>query len=166
MAKRRTKEELLVEFHRLCDVFETIWECQFPYLPEELVVCHKKYVVTPEGMLRWLEDGRCTASEIVFGMRQGLNDTVEQLVYLMEDDPGTATKIFAAYRERTGRDFWDDAGNPLKAAKAIVKRGSIANETEFYLLKGLMSNVDQKLFTGKMRDRAYEMLDHFDMGTP
>lgn len=123
-------------------------------------------VVTRERMLRLLTNGTANASELLGGVQQGLNDLLETMMIALEDTPANANLVLAAYKEQTGRNLFDDAGNPQKVAKAIVKRGAIENDTEFYLLKEVMSNVDQTVFKESQTEKAGAMLDDYEFSKP
>ena len=163
---RRSKEELIVELHRLYDVFETLYACMEPLYGPEAFEMLTRSTITRERMLDLLADGTVTASELIEGARQGLNDQLESIEDALEDQPDIAKLVLASYKRQSGRDLYDDAGNPCKAAKIIVKRGKIESDIEFYLLKGVMSNVDQSVFKEPQTTKAYAMLDDYDRSQP
>lgn len=160
---RRSKEELIAEFHRLYDIFETLNLCMEPIYGAECLAMMKENVIKRDRMLEWLSEGTATASEIVQGTQEGLNDTLLSLQYAMEDKPEKVETVLTAYKQKTGRHLYADTGNPLQIVKAIVRRGRIENDTEFYMLKEVMSCVDQVVFKEPQTTKAYEMLDHYEM---
>jgi hypothetical protein len=163
---RRSKEELIAEFHRLYDLFETLTACQEPLFDPDDFKWFNEHVPTREHMLECLADGKVTASELVQGTQQGVNDYLSDIEGALEDEPEKAKLVLVAYKERTGRNLFDDVGNPKKTAKLIFKRGKIENDTEFYLLKEVMSNVDQTVFKELQATKAYAMLDEYDRRNP
>jgi len=162
MANRRTSQEVIEEFHRLYDCFEVISECMFgdggiPGMESAL-----ENTIPRARMLQFVDEKKVTASEIVSGTREALNDTTEELLILQEDNPEDVKRILANYRKRTGRDYWQDAGHPKKMINAILKRGTIADETEFRLVNAYLGNLDQTVMTPKQVEKANEILAHFE----
>jgi hypothetical protein len=160
---RRSKQELIVEFHRLYDVLETLNACMGPLYDPELADILNEGIASRELMLSFLSTKKATASELVGGTEQALNDMLLGLEYALQDEPENAALVFESYAKKTGRNLYDDAGNPQKIAKAIVKRGSISNDTEFYLLKEIMCDVDQAVFKKPQMSKANDMLQRYEM---
>ncbi len=159
---RRSKKEMRAEFDRLSDIFEVVCEFQRSRMNPATVAEHRSLTATREKMLSWVEDGKATLSEIVAATREAINDQNEMLSESTEDGDSFALDFFAYYKERTGRDYCDDAGHPRKLARAILKRGEIIDETEFRFMNGILSNVDQMVFKGDEIDCVAEMLNRFE----
>lgn len=158
---RRTKEEMRAEFDRLSDIFELYCEFERSKMSKERAENHRSLVTSREEMISWVEQGKATMSDIVAGTREAINDTNEMLSYSVEDRTSYASEFFAFYRERTGRDYYDDAGHPKKMARKILKRGEILDETEYRLIDGVLSNVEQTVFKDNEIARVNEMLSRF-----
>ena len=96
-------------------------------------------------------------SQIVAGAREGVDDTLAMFEELSKD-------FVAFYNKRTGRDFYREFSDPARRAKAILKRGHIEDDTEFYLLTEILSNVEQTVFTSRQTDKAETMLSDYEEG--
>ena len=158
---RRTKEEMRAEFDRLSDIFELYCEFERSKMSRERSEKHRSLVISREEMISWVEQGKAKMSDIVSGTRQALNDVNEMLSYSVEDRTSYAPEFFAFYRERTGRDYYDDAGHPRKMARKILKRGEILDETEYRIIDSVLSNVEQTVFKDNEIARVNEMLSRF-----
>ena len=110
-------------------------------------------------------DQKCgPASELLTGLQQAVNDFTLGLQEGIKNGDPDAVSLLSRYKKETGRNFFHDAGNPRKVVIKILKRGTIANETEFYLLKELLSDGDQTVFSAIQTTRAIEMIDCFEFG--
>lgn len=159
---RRTKEELLKEFHRLSDIFELTFEFQLSRRSEADVAWMRDSVPSRDDMLSWVERGEATLSQIVSGTREAINDNNEELSHAMQDSDPYAVEFLAFYRDRTGRDYYDDAGHPKKMARAILRRGKIEDETEWRFINGILSDTTQTTFKEKDVARLNRMLGQFE----
>lgn len=159
---RRSKEEMRVEFNRLWDIFELFCEFERSRMSPARAAEHRSLVPAREKMLSWVEEGKATMSQIVAGTREAINDHNEVLGYSAEAGDSFAPEFLAFYRKKTGRDYYDDAGHPRRVARMILKRNEIVDETEFRLINGIISNVDQTVFKGDEIDRVTEMLHRFE----
>ena len=144
---RRTREELLAEYRRIEAMFDT-WR---DYEIARASSMYPEYAeglgdLSSEAALAKARPGGFTLSGLIEGTRQALNDISKELGHAIEDDCSEGRGFLAFYRERTGRDWWDDAGDPTKMARKILKQGRIRNKTECYLLENILTNVDQTVF--------------------
>lgn len=163
---RRTKDELLAEFHRLYDIFETADEFRLRRLGVADAERDRGFTPTRERMLTQLGQQGVTLSQLIAGTREAINDTSE--MYGDPDDSrnGEARAFHAFYRERTGRDWFADAGNPAKMARAILQRGRIRDETEWRLLTAVLADTEQTVLAGADAARAEAMLTAFEDAAP
>jgi hypothetical protein len=143
--KRRTKAEILLEFHRVADVFDVAWDIQCEIYPEFRATRH--LVASREKMLGWVDDGKATASQILAGCRQALNDFFEMHDFDDPDRDPSGAVFLREYRLRTGREFFDDAGRPWILVSRVLARGHINDETEYQLLNAICASGDQKRFS-------------------
>jgi hypothetical protein len=162
---RRSSEELLAEFHKRYDILEAIRECFMPSVnffstPEENGNTQR------EGMLRAVETGETTLSQVISGINMAIVDMFGFVEDIIECDSAHVKVALACYKAKTGRDYWSDEANPKALLKAIIKRGLISDDEEFYLVKELTYSVGQKMITQKQLEKAYSMLDQYEFGTP
>lgn len=159
---RRSKEEMRAEFERLSDIFEVILDFDCSRMSEAEAARKRSRVHSRERMYSWVETGKATMSEIIAGTREAINDQSEALSELLNFDDEYVSGFLAYYQRRTGRDFFEDAGNPKKIARKILKRGNIADEAEYRVLMGILNNVDQTVFKADEIDKINEMFRQFD----
>lgn len=159
---RRTSTQALAEFHRLYDFFEAVDDCWADPADVTEVQRRRKSRVSRERMLGALTSGHATASQLSQGVRQALNDSSEQIMHLLHDNPKAAQNILCRYRERQGRELWDDIGHPKKLLKQILRRGRINNETEYLLLTAHLGDQEQQLMSPDETERAETMLIQFE----
>lgn len=162
---RRSKDEMRAEFSRLFDIFELFCEFERSRMSPARAAEHRSLVATREKMLSWVEEGKATMSQIVAGTREAINDQNEMLCYAAEAGDSFALEFLAFYRQKTGRDYYGDAGHPRKMARTILKRNEIVDETEFRLINGIICNVDQAVFRGDEIGRVNDMLLRFETKT-
>jgi len=160
MPKKRTTNEVMAEFHRLSDCFETILDCLMDASPE--MEDFRRSIISRARFLELVEEKKVTASQIAQGARESVNDMSEILMDLLEDDPPKARRVLDAYRGKTERDFWEDAGHPKKLIATILQRGEIEDESEFRLLNAYACNVDQNVMTAQQAEKANKMLLDFE----
>ena len=115
---RRTREELLAEFHRLSDIFELFVEFDLSRKTESDAARYRSLIPTREDMLADVEGGGSTLSQVVAGTREAINDQNEMMGFGAEEGDPFVPEFLAFYRARTGRDYYDDAGNPRNMARA------------------------------------------------
>lgn len=159
---RRTPEQLEEEFNRLYDCFETMTDCMFNADGSYWTTGGGRHVVTCDGMLAWVGQKKATRSQIVSGVREALNDTSEQLTHWLDDYPERAADALRKYRDRTGRDYWQDSGLPRKFVRRMLKRGRVLDDTEFRLLNSVVSDLDQKMLTAEEVENAASLLWDFE----
>ncbi len=104
---RRTKEQVLAEFHWLYDCFEAFCAAHGPLEGEEYQALLQSTVITRDQMLGWLEKGH-TPSQIVSGVRSGLADCLATMRILPKDDPAKGAALHANYFALRGRSLADD----------------------------------------------------------
>ncbi|MFW2543403.1 hypothetical protein ACN2XU_12230 [Primorskyibacter sp. 2E107] len=111
---RRTRDEVLAEFHRLYDCFEaaieafqglgTMWE-------REILSDH---VATRDQMLFWIALGKSTPSQILAGVHSALADMRLGLKDMTRNRPDQAALFHHRYEAIRGRPFKEDAARQPK----------------------------------------------------
>lgn len=119
---------------------------------------------TKDEIIEKFDQKRVPASELLNGLKQAINDFSLGVQDGLRRNDTEMFDFLTRYKTATGREFLDDAGNAHKIAKKIVKRGTVANETEFYLLKELLTDGDQTVFSETQTIRANEMIEGFEFG--
>jgi hypothetical protein len=160
---RRTKDELLAELRRLgalCDAWRDYQMAHGPTWMRETLARSSR--PNEDHVAAVLEPGGPRLSEVVAGFRQAVNDKSEMIGDALEAGRPEGRGFLAFYRERTGRDLWADAGDPARMARAILRRGRIRDETEWYLLENALSNVDQTVFSAAEVERLGVMRQKFE----
>lgn len=150
------------EFDRLSDIFELFCEFERSKMSPAKAAEHRSLIPTPEQMLSQIGKDGTTMSHIIAGVREAINDHNEMLTYSTETGHSFVSEFLAFYKQRTGRDYFDDAGHPKKIARKIIRRGEIIDETEFRLIMGILNNVDQTVFKGDEIDHINKMLFRFE----
>jgi len=102
--KRRSKEEVLAEFHWLYDCFEAFLAAHGPV---EGIDYAQLPVISRNEMLGWLDKGR-TPSQLVAGVRSALADQVKAMRYLPRDNPAKGAALHANYLALRGRSLEED----------------------------------------------------------
>lgn len=157
---RRSRAELLEEGRRVGAVWDAWreWRIAHP-LPGR-----SRVEATTSPSEPWLAPapGGPTLSQLLAGMRQAINDIGEGLTHGLEANDPDARAFLAHYRERTGREWWADAGDPATMARAILRRGRIRDETEWHLLDGILGDVDQRALSEQEAARAGDLLRAFE----
>ncbi|WP_299599551.1 hypothetical protein [uncultured Tateyamaria sp.] len=174
MSKRRTRTEIRNEFIRLAEIYSFLGDAtgeasRSGWLSKETMIedfdaqREWSWPGVPEDQR---DKTRWTASTHLAGLQEGINDFVEGIWQAIEDEneqnPLSDAKIPELYQERTGRDFFEDVGDPMGKVKAALRRGHIATEEEFRLLNGILSNVDQKQLSKRQAAKASTMLAEAD----
>lgn len=160
---RRTKAEMMVEFDRLFEISSTAWEFQKDHAPAPLKHIYD-HTPSKQQMLELVESGKVTLSQLIEGLHQDINDFSESITDWTGHNDPDAQEFLAYYRARhEGRDYFTDAGDPRKTAKRIFKRGTIANETEWYVIKAVMDNTDQTVFTQSECLQVADMMADFEL---
>lgn len=163
---RRTKEEMLAEYHRLFDIFDVVADFMVEERERErepeAATQIRESIPAREDWLRRLSLGGVSLSQILSGLRQALNDWNEQLAHSLQDGTSHAHEFLANYLARTGRHYFDDVPGQRKAARIILKRGVIRSGEEFRLISGVVSDKAQTVFAPDEFDRAGDMLAAFE----
>ena len=146
MGTRRSHEELIAEFHRLCDAFDCIDECAYLgyFDPERMGGC-RMGPYRREAALAWLADKTATPAQIVAGAREALSDCSLGLLDVLRNDPTRFRAILERYRARTARDYFEDAGHPKKMLKVLLRRGRLNDAAEYGLLDAFLSDVSSSM---------------------
>ena len=156
---RRTKDELLAEFHRLYDVFETIWDIRCEMDVE--VAEYQHLAMSREEMLELVDRKQTTLSQAIGGTMEAINDYAVGYEMQSPSETATYTAFLDRYHKRTGRHFFQDIGRPTSTAKAILRRGRIADETEYQILNEFLVNVDQAVLSDQQIAQAAGLIDDF-----
>lgn len=153
---RRSQKELLIEFHRLCDVFEVLFdiEVEFDLAAEE----ERKFLISRSRYLELVENKEATLSQCISGIKQGINDLINIPRDASDDELKMHTRVLSLYREKTDRELFSDIEDPHLVAKKTVKHGKIRNDGEYHILKEILSVVDQTLFDSATTERVEDML--------
>ncbi|TNC43790.1 hypothetical protein FHG66_20775 [Rubellimicrobium rubrum] len=133
---------MMAEFRRLGALFDTWLDYQLAHGEAAMQKAYQK-TRRSNDILTLVKPGGPRLSDVLEGTKQGLNDINDMIRDGLQEGWPSATGFLAYYRERTGREWWADAGDPVRMARAILKRGQIRDETEWYLLKNLLDPLDQ-----------------------
>lgn len=162
---RRTSEEIRAEIDR-CDAFLRIAEDFVKvFFPEEAAL-REALVGLPDKdafVARCLSNG-ATLSEVLSGFEQAVNDHMSAFADMAPDSVAYAAGLRAYYRERTGRELLSDFPPPTGKLKAIVKRGKIRNDTEFYLVKECVDGLEDNPKTAAMGRDLRALLGAYETG--
>lgn len=160
MAKRRTREEMLAEFHRLYDCFECLDQTinrLFPSPPELQLTGP----ISRDEMLSFVQNGKATLSQICSGAREGINDSLDVWQDLQDEDHAKADLFLQTYKALSGHDLWEDVDTPKTVVKALLKNGNLHSAEEFRLLKAQLDD-QRTTLSGKDRNKAEGMLAEFE----
>ncbi|WP_108879696.1 hypothetical protein [Anderseniella sp. Alg231-50] len=159
---RRTKEEMLQEFHRLYDIIETYEEFLVTQMDTEEAAEYVDDTISRQQMLTALERNELTLSEAVSGVRQAINDNNFDLADSVNCDDDHLSDFLNFYKTRTGRTYYDDAGCVKNMARAIFGRGKIADDTEYYLMKEILIDTAQTVFEPKEMKSLNLMMANYE----
>ncbi len=160
---RRTKAELIAEIDRLYDCMDVIIDVTNEVLPVDMrSVTDKSSLIPRASYHAWVAEKKCTASEAVRGLQEGLSFFSGGLTDLLEKAPDLGNAVLDRYRDVTGRDYWADAGDPRRMVRAILKRGDIRNDAEFRLLNGFLADLDNTTLDDADRREAEAMLAAYE----
>jgi hypothetical protein len=81
-----------------------------------------------------VENGK---SQALDGLKQAVNDTVEELI---DHPPDYIEKLDASLRDAGLITFSEVRRRYASSYKRILKRGSIKNDTEYYLIAGVLAD--------------------------
>jgi hypothetical protein len=101
------------------------------------------------------EFGRSKALE---GLKQAINDTVEDL---SDSPPEYLARLDAALRDNALLTFSEVRRRYAASYRKVLKRGSIKTETEYYLVRGILSDFSS-LATEEERLTLEAMLSRFE----
>ncbi len=137
---RRSQTELLEEFHRLSDVLDAAWEARCRMESERRGV---EGPIPRERMLKFVNEGKATVSQIVQGTKEALND-MSPRGSPHPTEAAQEARFLQEYKSITGRSFWSDYPKPKAQLKAIRARGAITDNTEARLVQDRLSDVEEK----------------------
>ena len=159
---RRSREQIRVEYMRLAKCWAHIRDFMIEKNPQDRDIMQD--LPTKDEIIKQFDQKCGTASELLAGLQQGVNDFSFGLQEAAKDGDPDTVAFLSRYKTETGRSFFNDAGNPRKIAMKILKRGKIADDTEYYLLKEIICDLDQTVFSASETARANEMLGIFEFG--
>ena len=162
---RRSTEEVLAEFHRVSDRFEALLAVLRTVIPGFMLIDGVDHVTPRADMLRWVAEKKATASEILSGVREALDELVLAVVDAQRVEPAMGRAILDQYKARTGRALWDDVGPPKKFVLAILRRGRIETEDEARLINEILSDLGSSLLTDTQREKASALLGTYETGS-
>ena len=113
---RRSREQVLAEFHHLYDCFQAALDAGGP-IAGFFDVKDGEYA-SRQRMLDWMDDGKSTASGLVAGVRSALSDITRGLGDLERNRPDDAVQFHALYRGLRGRQLAEDIENARPDASA------------------------------------------------
>lgn len=158
---RRTKQEMLEEFDRIFNIYELIQEfIRSQSSPIQLQLLTRK--PTRDQMLAQVGTNGISLSALILGVRSAISEHSDDLRECIEDGDEFASDFFKFYREKTGRNYFHDAGNPTKIARQILKRGQIRNEIEFRLITDVLNDVEQAVFNPDEISLVNSMMERFE----
>lgn len=156
---RRSKEQMLAEFHRIYDVSEVLFDigCEIGLYDAE----DRKLLISRARYLELVKNREATLSQCISGIMQAINDFV-----LLPSDASTEEVALHGYvrhryKEMTGSNLFSDLEDPVSLAKKIVKKAKITTDEEHYVLKEILIAVDQTVFSSDETIRAEEMLSEY-----
>ena len=158
---RRSKAELIDDLKNKYRSADIMLDCMAEYGPSD-VDLDKDDIIPLSDYLDWIESGKVTASQAVGAMQEALNEHGLALLEWTEEEPQTAQAVLESYRSRTGRCFWQDAGDTKRAIAAILKTKMVRNEAEYYLLKEIQIDVSSSLIQDNDRELAEHLLREFE----
>jgi hypothetical protein len=101
---RRSREQVLAEFHWLYDCFDAFLAAHGPV--EGIDYTHLP-VTSRQTMIGWLEKGH-TPSQLVAGVRSALGDAAGAMRHLPRDNPAKGAALHANYFAIRGRTLDED----------------------------------------------------------
>lgn len=105
---RRTKQEVLAEFHHLRDCFDAFLTAFAPNWSSEDAAFMQSHIITRDEMLSWIDKGKTTASGVVAGVKAGIADWKLALRDLERYHPEKAQIFHDSYVDLRGKRFLDD----------------------------------------------------------
>ncbi|MEP4195427.1 MAG: hypothetical protein ABJL99_07290 [Aliishimia sp.] len=166
---RRTKEDLEREFERVASIFQVITDFQRQEMPE--MAEYLDLIPSTEEMRDTVALGKATLSQIISGtqiaiddFQRGLSDFNEETHYLraLAERGPDANRFLAFYRERTGRKFHADVIDTEQALRSIMKRGTIANDVEYYAVGEIVNDLSQRSLSEAELVRLGGMVAEFE----
>lgn len=152
---RRSTEEIKAEIDKFAKLVETFAGFNQRYHgdgPDDIPPLPAKDV--------WIAECRaCGASwsEILAGYEQAVNDTLAVFSANAPDSRVYADALLVDFENQTGQALFSVVTPPLRALKAIAKRGRIHSETEYYMVK---ESIDALLDDPKKTRLAQQLAEY------
>ncbi len=159
MVVRRTKEQMQAELARLSEIFDVIREYM---LREEQSADRRALIPTGAEIQAAIQDRKMTASDTIASLQQAINNHSIALEQAQQNGLSTLIDFPAFYKNRTGRNYFEDIQHPGAAARAILARGVITDETEYYLLIEYLNDTSQTIFNEDEIIRIGQMINDFE----
>ncbi|MEM9756810.1 MAG: hypothetical protein AAF914_12485 [Pseudomonadota bacterium] len=159
---RRTQAELITEIGRLAQCHAAIIDCLNAHAGDGWDYHGPGVTLPVESYIADIEAGRITASQALGAWRETLNELAFAVAEMVTDGAGSASPALVAYRVRTGRVFWEDAGHPKKLIAAMLKRGRIDDEADYYLIRNAIDDGNASLLTDRQRQKAQALLAAYE----
>jgi len=152
MGARRSHAELISEFHRLCDIFDSMDDCAYiGHVDPERFGGFRWGPYPREKALAWVAAKTATPSQIVSSVREALNDCSLGLLNVLRRDPVRFQTVIERYRSQTGREYFSDAGHPKKLLKALLNCSRLTDEAEYRLLEAFFSDFSDSMTEDERR---------------
>lgn len=140
---RRSRAEMLDEFHRLYNILDRVLEFENRDLSANQAVHKMSLIRSREQTLRCVDAREFTLSQANSGTREAINDFSCQLLAWQSDADPAYASFLAWYRGETGREFFSDMPNPLTLVRAVLRSGRIESEEEYRLIEEMLCDLDQ-----------------------
>ncbi|MVO15079.1 hypothetical protein [Parasedimentitalea huanghaiensis] len=168
MAKRRTREELRAEFIRMLDIWTHVRSFLLLQMQDIDGMDPDQDLPTSDALLDKFDNGPGTSSQHLCGLQQALNNWLVGLPNALKHGEATATAFLARYTSASGRDFFDDMGDPKRKLQMIMNRGQLQDEDDYHLLKNALDDAPD-ILPAKDIHRANDLLGSYESqkrGTP
>ncbi len=116
---RRSKEEVLSEFHHLFDCLEAFMVAEDPFIGKSNASLRREMMVSRKKMVAAIDGGAMSASQALSGAKSAVSDLRRNLKLYRTDEPETAEKIEEAYVSARGTFFETDIERS-RLKKAVV----------------------------------------------
>ncbi|MEX0370512.1 MAG: hypothetical protein AB3N09_07760 [Tateyamaria sp.] len=175
MIKRRSRKQIREEFVRLAAVWDVFHQQFVKDDPEFAKIGNGAQMIADFDARRsWTHpdverdptERQWTASMHLQGLREAIKDNMIGVYEALENaENGHQTewaRLPESYRQQTGRDFFEDAGDPLGRVKLILRRSRVSSEEDCRLLLGILNDVDQSLLTPTQARKATRLVAAFE----
>lgn len=103
--------------------------------------------------------GKVSKSQRLAGLRQAANDTIEAT---QDFTPAQVAAVDAAFQDRKVVTLSEVRRRYWSKYKAVIKRGRIRNETEYYLVAGLVNDMGSQMGAVE-RDTLQSLVATFEL---